>query len=326
MAKIDRKEDLPTIFRDNNLFLLPISRKRYAIVKGSGYHQLEVISEKPIIHYTQNPFPETFANFESEQVYLDYAYSTGLIERFVQIPLPNPPSQIRRNTPVFDLKVDNCNIHVDKAQIEVDAITEGLKTIVIIEAKTKMPSSFNIRQIYYPFRTFLKNKKVRSIFFCFEQRQGLYLFWEYAFNPYDSLESINLIQSKQYQIKVSKVLSVKQFQDIQPAQEKIKIPQADKVDRIIQYPLMISQGHDTAEKMMSLFDFTNRQSSYYRHASEILGLVKSDDNNKYKLTDRGKEYLELPAEKRANFICRLLLEFPMMNEIFLDISLIITSS
>ncbi|MBV9175832.1 MAG: hypothetical protein JO297_02195 [Nitrososphaeraceae archaeon] len=69
---------------------------------------------------------------------------------------------------------------------------------------------------------------------------------------------------KQYQIKVSKVLSVKQFQNIQPTKEKIKIPQADKVDRIIQYPIMISQGYDTAEKMMSIFDFTNRQRSYYR--------------------------------------------------------------
>jgi hypothetical protein len=79
---------------------------------------------------------------------------------------------------------------------------------------------------------------------------------------------------------------------------------------------LISQDHDTAEKMMSLFDFTNRHSSYYRHAAEILGLVQSDDNNKYKLADRGEEYLKLPAEKRTNLICRLLLEFPMMNEYF----------
>ena len=109
---------------------------------------------------------------------------------------------------------------------------------------------------------------------------------------------------------MSKVLSVKQFQDIQPTQEKIKIPQADKVDRIIQYPLMNSQGHDTAEKMMSLFDFTNRQSSYYRHASEILGLVKSDDNNKYKLTDTGEEYLKLPAEKEPTSFVDCYLNFP----------------
>jgi hypothetical protein len=34
MAKIDKIENLPKIFMENNLFLLPISRKEYAIVKG----------------------------------------------------------------------------------------------------------------------------------------------------------------------------------------------------------------------------------------------------------------------------------------------------
>jgi hypothetical protein len=34
MAKIDRIESLPKIFRENNLFLLPISRKGYSIVRG----------------------------------------------------------------------------------------------------------------------------------------------------------------------------------------------------------------------------------------------------------------------------------------------------
>jgi hypothetical protein len=43
--------------------------------------QLEPITEKPTIHYIQNPFPELFANHESEQFYLDYAYSTELFER-----------------------------------------------------------------------------------------------------------------------------------------------------------------------------------------------------------------------------------------------------
>lgn len=43
MAKIDRIENLPKIFRENNLFLVPVSRKEYAIVRGTGYHKLEAI-------------------------------------------------------------------------------------------------------------------------------------------------------------------------------------------------------------------------------------------------------------------------------------------
>ena len=31
MAKMDRYENLPQIFKENNLFLLPVSRKEYAI-------------------------------------------------------------------------------------------------------------------------------------------------------------------------------------------------------------------------------------------------------------------------------------------------------
>ena len=58
MAKIDRIESLPRVFRDNNLFLLPTSRKEYAIVRGEGYHKLEHITDiKPITHSTQLPSP-----------------------------------------------------------------------------------------------------------------------------------------------------------------------------------------------------------------------------------------------------------------------------
>lgn len=43
MAKMDRYEQLPKIFRDNNVVLLPVSRKGYVIVRGKGYHELEEI-------------------------------------------------------------------------------------------------------------------------------------------------------------------------------------------------------------------------------------------------------------------------------------------
>ena len=45
MAKMDRYENLPKIFKENNLFLLPTSRKEYAIIKGIGYHSLETIKK-----------------------------------------------------------------------------------------------------------------------------------------------------------------------------------------------------------------------------------------------------------------------------------------
>jgi hypothetical protein len=302
MAKMDRYEQLPKIFRDNNVVLFPISRRGYAIVKGKGYHELEEITARPSTHVTEYPLPQSIAEFESEQVFLNRAYSTGLVERFAKLSGLSAPLQIRIDTPPFNFRLDKSIISVDKAQIEIDAVTESPDTLITIEAKIGVPATFNIRQVYYPFRTFFqKKKKVRNLLFCFEPIKSVYMFWEYEFNPYDKLNAISLVQHKKYHIKVSKSLSAKQFQNVLPLEEKIKIPQADKIEKITQFPLRIAEGYDTSEKMMGAFGFTIRQSSYYRHAAEILGLVRND-RHRYKLTDKGEEYLKLPAEKKSSFI------------------------
>ena len=316
---MDRFEQLPKVFKDNNLVLFPISRKGYVIVKGKGYHELEEITGKSATHSTQYPMPQSIADFESEQVFLNRAYSTGLVEKFAQVFGLSAPLQIRVDTPTFNFRLDKSILVVNRAQMEIDAVTENSDTLITIEAKIGVPTTFNIRQIYFPFRTFLpKKKKVRNFLFCYEPLKSTYMFWEYEFNPYDRIDCVRLVQCKKYQIRVSKSLSTKQFQDISPVKEKLRIPQADKIEKIIQFPLRITEGYDTSEKMMKVFGFTNRQSSYYRHAAEILGLVRNDIYT-YKLTESGEEYLRLPSEKKSSFICKLLLEFPIMNTIFLDL-------
>ncbi len=310
MAKMDRIENLPKVFRDNNAFLLPVSRKEYVIVKGKGYHKLEPITEKPIIYTTQIPFPISALGSENESVFLEYANSCGLLKRLL-----SKASDLiltfrgRRLTPKFSFDVSNSKITVDGAQIEVDAGFENSKEIILFEAKIGIPSSFNIRQLYYPYRTLFNIKPVRNFLFCFKPEQKGYLFWEYEFNPYDNFEAVNLIQCKQYQIEVSNVISVKNYQNISPIENKINIPQADDVNKIIQFPLRVFEGYDTSQKMIDAFGFVKRQSSYYRQAAQILGLVELD-KNRYKLTASGEEYLRLPAEKNPALSVNCFLSFP----------------
>jgi hypothetical protein len=147
MAKIDRLEGLPKIFRDNNAFLLPISRKEYVIVKGKGYHKLEPVTDKLIIYTTQLPFPDSALDVESEGVFLEYANSCGLLHK-----LSGEDNLVRvfygrRVTPKFTFDVNTSRIEVNKAQIEVDALYESSKQILLFEAKIGTPSSFSIRQI-----------------------------------------------------------------------------------------------------------------------------------------------------------------------------------
>jgi len=89
MAKIDRIESLPRVFRENDLFLLPVSRKEYPIVRGAGYRNLDQITDlKPTIYTTQLPFPTSCLTAESEGVLLEYANSCGLLGSVTGTPIP----------------------------------------------------------------------------------------------------------------------------------------------------------------------------------------------------------------------------------------------
>jgi len=51
-----------------------------------------------------------------------------------------------------------------------------------------------------------------------EGDKKLYLFWEYEFHPYDSFDSIKLVQFKHYQVKSAGRLSVKEYQNVRPVE------------------------------------------------------------------------------------------------------------
>ena len=44
MAYMDERAKVPPIFDSHSLFILPVSNGRYAIVRGQGYHSLELDS------------------------------------------------------------------------------------------------------------------------------------------------------------------------------------------------------------------------------------------------------------------------------------------
>jgi hypothetical protein len=143
-----------------------------------------------------------------------------------------------------------------------------------------------------------------------------YIFWEYEFKSPNDFNSISFVNGERYQIRVTETLSIKGYQSVSPVRNRVVIPQADDVNKILQFPLMVFDGYDTSEKMIDAFGFVQRQSSYYRQAAEVLGLISSSEF-RYFITNRGEKIIKLPAEQKANYMCKLLLEFPVMHEIFM---------
>ena len=102
MAKMDRIESLPEIFRQNDLFLLPVSRSKYVIIKGTGHYMLEQFPTKPEIYRTSKAFPSSAIGIEGESVFLDYANSCGLLEKLCGATNLIPSVRGRTTTRHFD--------------------------------------------------------------------------------------------------------------------------------------------------------------------------------------------------------------------------------
>ena len=319
MAKMDTIEDMPKVFQENGLFLLPVSRTRYAIVRGDGFHSLEEAA-KPEVHRTRFRFPTSVEGVRSEGAFLDYALSSGVLERFTGSERLYLVARGRRTTPRFSFDFHSTQVQVDGAQLELDGGYESLDgdSMISVEAKIGIPSSFNIRQLYYPFRTFGLKKPVRNLFFVYEPKSMGYLFWEYEFVPESRYEGIRLARQGSFEVKVEDAVSVKTFKNVQPTIKQV--PQADSVDKIMAFPFRVAEGFDTSEKIKEVFGFTVRQSSYYRQAAEILGLVAMNQSNKYFLTEEGERYIRLPTEERVRQMCRMLLSYSLMSKVWARLS------
>ena len=202
LCKQDSREARPEVFKNKDLFLLPIKNGTYIIVKGEGFVDLPEI-EKTIEIYTSKLDFHLDSSLigNSEMQHLDFAYAVSLIRTFVEDNSLVLTIRGRKYTPSFEFIVNNYCIKAKSVQTEVDAGYEGRDKIVLVEAKNTKVRNTIIRQIYYPFRQWQQHtsKKVVTVFF--EKRQDMYLLWEYQFKDINNYNSIELVKSGKYKIK-----------------------------------------------------------------------------------------------------------------------------
>ncbi len=194
------REDRPNIFKKNNLFLLPVGKKQYALLKGEGYFDIPAITNPSLTHESILNFPlETYLNKDNMQ-HLDFAYASSLIRTFMDDDTLVLTIRGRKYTPEFTFKVGEQQLTVKGVQTEIDAGYEGKNQLVLIEAKNSHTNNVIIRQLFYPFRQWSHylNKKVVTLFF--EKRDDFYYIWLFEFTDKNNYNSIKLIKSKKFKI------------------------------------------------------------------------------------------------------------------------------
>lgn len=321
LAKFDTRDELPKILDEHGYSILPITNGQYLLFQGTVFQELPPIEN--LERLSPNlPFPlETAGRGIGEMQYLDHAFNIGMLSNFVSSHPLYLTIRGRERCREFSFVLAGQQVKVNGVQIEVDGGYEGKQEIILIEAKIGAPTSFNIRQLYYPFRRFsnlVPSKVVRPIFFAYDFKSGVYSMYEFVFRDVSDPNSLLLVRSQRYMLPPRSRLKMDSLEDDQYASrdsERRLAPQADDLNKIIQLLQVVDQGYVSSDDLALYFNFDPRQSSYYAEAAEYLGLVERSRGT-VSLSPRGNEFILTSIDEKPVFIARLIVNswiFQMLN-------------
>lgn len=328
MAKIDHTINLPKIFRDNRLAILPVSRGDYIISHFNAYHRFEEINNT-IISVSLPEYIQSleYNSINSESIALNSASASGVLADFLQDEDLVPTVSGRMGSGRFDFDIanidndDKYNVVVNNSQIEIDAAYEGVNSLALFEAKNDISDDFIIRQIYYPYRLWQSKitKPVRPIFLVFSN--GIYHLYEYAFEEVGNYNSLVLISQKNYaleetDINIADIQYILNSVELIQEPNDIPFPQADSFERVINLCELLKERDLNRNDVTENYDFDIRQTNYYSDAARYLGLIDKSYEGVtpvYSLNNLGRNILSLNYKKRQIAFCKAILSHKVFN-------------
>lgn len=319
LAKIDHRAQLPKIFSDNNLSILPVARGHYIISNFQTFHDFD----KNEVEITRVDFPTyleslDYKNITSEATAINCAYVCGILQDFIEEDLL-PTVSGKMSSSSFDFYISKGNskfkVGVQNSQLEVDGGYEGLQTLNLIEAKNYISDDFLIRQLFYPFKLWAKKitKRVRPIFLTYTN--GIFHLREYTFDDINYYNSLRLLRQKRYAIR-EEAINAETIQNLLKrvrtiSEPNIPFPQADSFERVINLCELLNDKTELSkEEITENYDFDERQTNYYTSAGMYLGLIEKASRNRqplYLLTTKCKFLFKLAIVNRQREFVKLIL-------------------
>ena len=329
MTKFDHTINLPQIFTDNKLSILPVTRGSYIISRFNAYHNFENESSD-IIRVSLPLYIQSldYSKIKSEAIALNCAIASGIIADFVEDGSLLATVSGRMGSGKFEFDIQTLNtksfqhINVENSQIEIDAAYEGENYLTIFEAKRDLSKDSLVRQLYYPYRVWERKvtKKVKPVFLIYSN--GIYRMYEYAFENPNEYNSLVLVKQQNYSLEDTEI-SLNDIQTIMTTvkyvdEPKVSFPQADVFERVINLCELLNEHDMTRDNVTEKYDFDARQTNYYTDAARYLGLLEKARKNKvvkYSLTPSGKKILNMCFKKRQLALCELILSHKVFNDV-----------
>lgn len=337
MAKWDCVAALPSVFKSNNLNILPDSRSSYVLGEFLLYKEIPELTE-PVnkMDYVELPEYETIDvnNISSESNAINVLILSGILDDFLEAQGTVETFNGRMGTGEFDFVVDTVKgnkqkILVKNAQCEIDGGFENDNDVIIMEAKNVLNEDFHVRQLYYPFRLWKKKvkKPIKLIFSIYSNM--IFRLFEYRFLDENDYSSIELVKAKNYSlqdttIEIKDLIEVSIntpiiYKDNQDEDLKVPFIQANSFERVISLLENMKDNPMTTEQISDLMEFDMRQSDYYYNAGAYIGLFekKSEDKQiKVFLTKLGEEVFSLNYKQRQLKFVELILQHQIFADCF----------
>lgn len=308
MAKFDHSVNLPKIFHEHKVSILPISRYKYVIGRFQTHFKVPEIDPEVFAVNLPEEFESiSYLNLYSESAALNFAYISGIIDDFIGEKAYQTISG-RMSTGCFNFRISHqestseyYNLSVINSQCEIDAGFESENYIAIVEAKNYSVGDFLIRQIYYPFRLWNSKVSKKIIPILMTLSNDIFSFYEFEFKEVEDYTSICFVRSKKYTIQpepitLADISSTFRKVEIVEEPEKIPFPQADSFERVIDLLGLLVDKDLTKNDITENYQFDIRQTQYYTDAGRYLGLIDKykDDATKdvmFQLTEHARKIL-----------------------------------
>lgn len=328
MAKFDHTINLPKIFSEHQLAILPVTRGDYVISHFDAYHSFET-DDAPITRVSLPTYLQSLDsnNIPSEAIALNCAIAAGIVSDFLQDEDLVATVSGRMGSGTFGFSIANLlgnspySIQVSNSQIEIDAAYEGVNGLALFEAKRDLSEDFLVRQLYYPFRVWQSRmtKPVRPLFLVYSN--GIYRLYEYEFEDVNNYSSLRLIRQKKYSIEDTSIgitdIQTVLKQSVIIQEPKIPFPQADNFERVINLCELLNGQDLSRSDVTDQYAFDVRQTNYYTDAARYLGLIEKRKDGaipNYALSDMGKRILRLNFKQRQLAYCDCILSHKVFSD------------
>lgn len=288
VAKIDHKDNLPMLFKENNLSILTLNTSSYRIGPFITFQTLPAWktpgSEVEILKFPSNLETLDFLNLTSEPGVINTANATAMLNQFAGEELVLTVAG-RMRTSEFVYHVDTFSggsqeINVTRAQMEIDAGYEGDSKLMLFEVKNHSAKDFNMRQLYYPYRTWVDRvkKQVVPVFLTFSN--DVFDFYEFEFGDINNYSSARMTRHKRYMLEHSAPEEIDLVEFAKRGAGSVNrtgapFPQADSIERVFDLVTILIEQPRSVDDLASYYGFDPRQSDYYFNAAKFLGLATS---------------------------------------------------